>query len=181
MYLEGGDICALARIRAPQARPKKWCHCAASFEDKFAYKQNTMHLKSQQAVPWEWWWNVREHVIWRRMQKFQILARVVMEILGLAVQFSFLCCCFFVYYSGTWFAVFIWLLFLRHNFYGVSMKTLLELRPGFRTSTKRTTTTFKSTPTKQPSNHAEQQLYYRHLCTFVCLRLVLWHYPALYN
>ena len=32
VYLEGGDICALARIRAPQARPKKWCHCSARFE-----------------------------------------------------------------------------------------------------------------------------------------------------
>ena len=33
-----------------------------------------MHLKSQQAVPWEWRLNVREHLIWYRRPNFQMCA-----------------------------------------------------------------------------------------------------------
>jgi hypothetical protein len=41
VYLEAGHSYFVARTRAPQARKKKWFHCEASFEDKFACKQKT--------------------------------------------------------------------------------------------------------------------------------------------
>jgi hypothetical protein len=121
VYLEGGDIRALAHThthtRAPQARSEKWCLCAANFEDRFAYKHNTPHLKLQQAVPSEWWLNVHEHIISHCRSNLKVKHYGDMErwgIMYLKLIYNFL------NPTDTWLAVFISLLFQ----YKLSVKSM---------------------------------------------------------